>query len=103
MASWTGKNQYLWLWHHAATRLIEDAQALGQAGIFSIVLEAIPYKLASLVTQRVSVPTIGIGAGPGCDGQVQIINDMLGLFTEFLPKHTKRYANLGDIIRNAIT
>ncbi len=87
----------------SATRLIEDAQVLEQAGVFSIVLEAVPYKLASLVTQRVSVPTIGIGAGPGCDGQVQIINDMLGLFTEFFPKHAKRYANLGDIIRNAIT
>ena len=87
----------------AATKLIEDAQALEQAGVFSIVLEAIPHKLASLVTKKVSVPTIGIGAGPDCDGQVQIINDMLGSFTDFLPKHAKRYANLADIIRNAVT
>jgi len=86
----------------AATRLIEDAQVLEQAGVFSIVLEAVPYKLASLVTQRVSVPTIGIGAGPGCDGQVQIVNDMLGLFTDFVPKHTKQYAKLADIMSSAI-
>jgi 3-methyl-2-oxobutanoate hydroxymethyltransferase len=86
-----------------ATRLIEDAQALDQAGVFSIVLEAVPHKLASLVTQKVSVPTIGIGAGPGCDGQVQIINDMLGSFTDFVPKHAKQYAKLTDIIRKAVT
>jgi len=86
-----------------ATRLIEDAQALDQAGAFSIVLEAVPYKLASLVTQKVSVPTIGIGAGPGCDGQVQIINDMLGSFTDFVPKHAKQYVKLTDIIRKAVT
>ena len=86
-----------------ATRLIEDAQVLEQAGAFSIVLEAVPYKLASLVTQKVSVPTIGIGAGPDCDGQVQIINDMLGSFTDFVPKHAKQYAKLTDIIRKAVT
>jgi len=86
-----------------ATRLIEDAQALEQAGVFSIVLEAVPYKLASLVTQKVTVPTIGIGAGPGCDGQVQIINDMLGSFTDFVPKHAKQYTKLADIIRDAVT
>jgi len=86
-----------------ATRLIEDAQALEEAGAFSIVLEAVPYKLASLVTQKVTVPTIGIGAGPGCDGQVQIINDMLGSFTDFVPKHAKQYTKLADIIRDAVT
>ena len=85
-----------------ATRLIEDAQVLEQAGVFSIVLEAIPHKLASLVTQRISVPTIGIGAGPGCDGQVQIVNDMLGLFTDFVPKHAKQYAKLADVMSTAI-
>jgi 3-methyl-2-oxobutanoate hydroxymethyltransferase len=87
----------------AARKLLEDAQALEQAGVFAIVLEAIPYKLAALVTQKVSVPTIGIGAGPDCDGEVQIINDILGLFTEFVPKHTKQYARLSDIMSGALT
>jgi 3-methyl-2-oxobutanoate hydroxymethyltransferase len=87
----------------AAKKLIEDAIALEQAGVFSIVLEAIPYKLAALVTQKVSVPTIGIGAGPYCDGQVQIINDILGSFTDFVPKHAKQYAKLADIMSSAIT
>jgi 3-methyl-2-oxobutanoate hydroxymethyltransferase len=87
----------------AATRLIADAQVLEQAGVFSIVLEAVPYKLATLITQKVSVPTISIGAGPGCDGQVQIVNDMLGLFTDFVPKHAKQYAKLSDIMSSAIS
>jgi 3-methyl-2-oxobutanoate hydroxymethyltransferase len=59
--------------------------------------------LATLITQRVSIPTIGIGAGIGCDGQVQVINDILGSFTDFVPKHAKQYAKLADIIRNAVT
>ena len=87
----------------AASKLIKDAQVLEQAGVFSIVLEAIPHKLASLVTQKVTVPTIGIGAGPSCDGQVQVINDLLGLFTEFVPKHAKQYAKLADVMSSAIT
>jgi len=86
-----------------AQKLIEDALALEDAGVFAIVLEAVPYKLASLVTQKVSVPTIGIGAGPDCDGQVQIINDMLGSFADFVPKHAKQYAKLTDIIKDAVT
>ena len=89
--------------HEAASKLIDDAKALEQAGVFAIVLEAIPYKLGALVTQKVGVPTIGIGAGPGCDGQVQIVNDILGSFTDFIPKHAKRYANLAEIIKDAIT
>ncbi len=87
----------------SAKRLIEDAIALEQAGVFSIVLEAIPYKLAALVTEKVGVPTIGIGAGPYCDGQVQIINDILGSFTEFVPKHAKQYAKLADMMSKAVT
>ena len=87
----------------AARQLIDDAIALEQAGVFSIVLEAVPYKLAELVTNKVSVPTIGIGAGPYCDGQVQIINDILGSFIEFVPKHAKQYTKLADIMSNAIT
>jgi 3-methyl-2-oxobutanoate hydroxymethyltransferase len=87
----------------AARRLIEDAQVLEQAGAFSIVLEAVPFKLAALVTKKISIPTISIGAGPYCDGQVQIINDILGLFTEFVPKHAKQYVKLADIMANALT
>jgi 3-methyl-2-oxobutanoate hydroxymethyltransferase len=87
----------------AARQLIDDAIALEQAGAFAIVLEAIPYKLARLVTQKVSVPTIGIGAGPYCDGQVQIVNDVLGSFTDFVPKHAKQYAQLASIMSNALT
>ncbi len=87
----------------AAGRLIRDACALDEAGAFSIVLEAVPAPLSKLITQKVSVPTIGIGAGPDCDGQVQVINDILGLFTEFVPKHAKQYAKLAEIIRTALT
>jgi len=87
----------------AATRLLEDAQALEEAGAFSIVLETVPAPLAALITQKVNIPTIGIGAGIGCDGQVQIINDILGSFTDFVPRHAKQYAKLADIIRNAVT
>ena len=87
----------------AAARLLEDAQALEEAGAFSIVLETVPAPLAFLITQKVSIPTIGIGAGIGCDGQVQIINDILGSFTDFVPRHAKQYAKLADIIRNAVT
>ena len=87
----------------AATRLLEDAFALEDAGAFSIVLETVPAPLATLITQRVGVPTIGIGAGAGCDGQVQVINDILGSFAEFVPKHAKQYAKLTDIMSNAIS
>ena len=86
-----------------AARLVEDAKALEEAGAFSIVLETVPAQLAALITQGISIPTIGIGAGIGCDGQVQVINDILGSFTDFVPKHAKQYANLTDIIRDAVT
>jgi len=87
----------------AAARLLEDARALEQAGAFSIVLETIPAQLARIITQKVSIPTIGIGAGIDCDGQVQIINDILGSYTEFVPKHAKQYAKLTEIISKAVT
>jgi len=87
----------------AATKLLEDAQALEQAGAFAIVLETVPAPLATLITQRIGIPTIGIGAGIGCDGQVQVINDILGSFTDFVPKHAKQYTKLTDIIRAAVT
>ena len=86
----------------AAARLLEDARVLEQAGAFAIVLETVPAPLAALITRSVSIPTIGIGAGIGCDGQVQVINDILGSFTDFAPKHAKRYAKLTEIIRAAI-
>ncbi len=87
----------------AARRLIKDAQALEEAGAFAIVLEAIPAQLAKVISQKVGIPTIGIGSGAGCDGQVQIINDILGSFTDFVPKHAKQYAKLADNMSNAIT
>jgi len=86
----------------AAERLLADARALEQAGAFAIVLELVPAPLSKLVSQKISIPTIGIGAGPDCDGQVQVINDMLGLFSDFVPKHAKQYAKLADKIRTAI-
>ena len=87
----------------AAVRLIEDARALDEAGVFAIVLETVPAPLSKLITEKVSVPTIGIGAGPDCDGQVQVINDILGSFTDFVPKHAKQYCKLSDIIHDAVT
>jgi len=86
-----------------ATRMLADAHALEQAGAFAVVLETVPTPLATLITQSISIPTIGIGAGIGCDGQVQVISDILGLFTDFVPKHAKQYAKLADTIRTAIT
>ena len=86
----------------AAKHLIDDACALEQAGVFAIVLELIPAELSKLITKSVNVPTIGIGAGPDCDGQVQVISDLVGIYTDFLPRHAKRYANLADIIKTAV-
>ena len=85
----------------AARQLIEDALALEQAGAFAIVLELIPDSLARAVSERLRIPTIGIGAGEGCDGQVQVIHDMLGLYTDFVPRHAKRYRSLADEIKAA--
>jgi 3-methyl-2-oxobutanoate hydroxymethyltransferase len=87
----------------AAARLLEDARALEQAGAFAIVLETIPAQLARIITAKAHIPTIGIGAGIDCDGQVLVINDLLGSFTDFVPKHAKQYAKLADIIRKAVT
>ena len=86
----------------SAVRLMEDARALEEAGAFALVLECVPASLARLITERVSIPTIGIGAGRNCDGQVQVFHDMLGLFTDFVPKHAKRYADLGQSIAGAV-
>jgi 3-methyl-2-oxobutanoate hydroxymethyltransferase len=87
----------------AAARLLNDARALEEAGAFAIVLETIPAPLSKMVTERLSVPTIGIGAGPHCDAQVQVFHDMLGIYDDCRPlRHAKRYANLGAIIREAV-
>ena len=85
-----------------AVRVMEDARALEQAGAFAIVLECVPESLSKLITDRLSIPTIGIGAGNECDGQVQVFHDMLGLISDFVPKHAKRYASLGDTIAGAL-
>ncbi|MHA2295162.1 MAG: 3-methyl-2-oxobutanoate hydroxymethyltransferase [Candidatus Hodarchaeales archaeon] len=87
----------------AMKRLKEDALALQEAGIFSIVLEGIPWKLGKEITEILEIPTIGIGAGPHCDGQVLVTYDLLGIYTEFKPKFVKRYANLREIIKKAAT
>ena len=84
-----------------AEGLILDAEALQEAGAYALVLELVPAPLAELISRRLTIPTIGIGAGPGCDGQVQVLHDMLGLFTDFVPKHAKQYASLGQIIQEA--
>jgi 3-methyl-2-oxobutanoate hydroxymethyltransferase len=84
----------------AARRLLEDALILQDAGCFSVLFESIPSRLAGLVTERLQVPTIGIGAGPDCDGQVLVTHDLLGLFDRFTPKFVKKYAELhGEISR----
>ncbi len=87
----------------AAKCLLEDALLLEEAGCFSLVLESVPAKLAELVSQRLSIPTIGIGAGAGCDGQVLVVHDLLGLFDRFTPKFVKKYANLNMEMRRAFT
>jgi 3-methyl-2-oxobutanoate hydroxymethyltransferase len=86
----------------AARVLIEDARALAEAGCFSIVLEAIPSSIAEMITEAVPIPTIGIGAGPHCDGQVLVIHDVLGLYDRFLPRFVKRYAKLDEVIVDAL-
>jgi 3-methyl-2-oxobutanoate hydroxymethyltransferase len=87
---------------NAAIRIIEDAKILEDAGAFSIVLELIPEKLAEEITKSISIPTIGIGGGIHCDGQVLVINDMLGLYDKFTPKHVKKFANLNQEIKKAV-
>jgi len=85
----------------AALALLDDCFALQQAGAFAVVLECIPTELATLISQELAIPTIGIGAGGGCDGQVQVFHDMLGM-GDFTPRHAKRYAETGDAIRSAL-
>ena len=85
-----------------AERLISDALELQEAGCFAIVLEKIPADLAKMVSDRLDIPTIGIGAGPHCDGQVLVLHDMLGITKDFSPRFLRRYADLGDAVDNAV-
>jgi 3-methyl-2-oxobutanoate hydroxymethyltransferase len=86
-----------------ARKLLSDARILEEAGAFAIVLECTPASLSGLITQKLTIPTIGIGAGPDCDGQVQVISDMLGLYTDFVPRHAKQYARLAGEIKSAVS
>lgn len=87
----------------AAQALIEDAKALEEAGASSLILECIPAPISKMITEAVSIPTLGIGAGIHCDGQVMVFHDMVGLFDKFTPKFVKKYANLTEVIVNALT
>lgn len=86
----------------AAQKLIDDAKKVEEAGAFALVLECVPAKLATLITEKLSIPTIGIGAGNGCDGQVLVYQDMLGMFSDYVPKFVKQFANVGDTIKEAV-
>lgn len=85
----------------AARKLIEDAKAIEEAGAFAVVLECVPAKLSELISKSISIPTIGIGAGAGCDGQIIVYQDMLGMFSDFTPKFVKKYANVGEVMKGA--
>ena len=105
------KPQTATLWHgykvHGLTResalaLLEDARALEEAGAFSIVLEQVTYQVAKTITERLKIPTIGIGSGSCCDGQVLVLHDMLGMYQKIRPRFVKRYAELADMINDAV-
>lgn len=85
----------------AARKLIEEAKAVEEAGAFAVVLECVPAKLAELITASIGIPTIGIGSGAGCDGQILVYQDMLGMFSDFTPKFVKKYADIGAIMKEA--
>ena len=85
----------------AAKKLLEDAKAVEEVGAFAVVIEGVPAKIAALITEQLHIPTIGIGAGKDCDGQVLVYQDMLGMFSDFTPKFVKRYANIGEVMKEA--
>jgi 3-methyl-2-oxobutanoate hydroxymethyltransferase len=87
----------------AARQLIADAIAVQEAGAFSVVLELVPEQLAAALTERLGIPTIGIGAGPGCSGQIQVVNDVLGTLPGRVPRHARKYANLGEVVLDAVS
>jgi 3-methyl-2-oxobutanoate hydroxymethyltransferase len=86
----------------AAVKILNDAVALQEAGAYAVVLETVPVQVARAITGKLNIPTIGIGAGPDCDGQVQVFHDLLGLFTDFVPKHARRYTEAGRAISDAV-
>ena len=86
-----------------ARKLIRDAKAVEEAGAFALVLELVPEQLSQMITEQLSIPTIGIGAGVHCDGQVQVVSDMLGIVSDHVGRHVKKYAELSDTIRSAVT
>ena len=86
-----------------AQRVVDGALAQEKSGAFAIVLEAIPARLAALLTERLAIPTIGIGAGPACDGQIQVVHDLLGLTDRPSPRHTHRYADVGDLVQSGLS
>jgi len=86
-----------------ARKIYKDALLLQEAGVFSVVLECVPYKLAAFISSRLDIPVIGIGSGAGCDGQVLVAHDILGVYRDFSPKHSKKYADVGDIMKKAAT
>ncbi len=87
----------------AAKQLYEDAQLLQEAGCFSLVLESVPERLAGIISKRLDIPTIGIGAGSGCDGQVLVTHDLLGFFDRFTPRFVKKYADFSTVMEEAVT
>lgn len=88
--------------YNAAMQLIADAKAVEEAGAFAVVLECVPKRLAKIVTENISIPTIGIGAGDGCDGQVLVYQDMMGMYPDFTPKFAKRFAEIGKAMTDAV-
>ena len=87
----------------AARKLIDDAKAVEEAGAFALVLECVPAKLAKIISEQLTIPTIGIGAGAGCDGQILVYQDMLGMFSDYTPKFVKRFAEVGSVMKEAFT
>lgn len=85
----------------AARKLIDDAKAVEEAGAFALVLECVPAKLAKIISEQLTIPTIGIGAGVGCDGQILVYQDMLGMFSDYTPKFVKRFAEVGSVMKEA--
>ncbi|NSW89992.1 MAG: 3-methyl-2-oxobutanoate hydroxymethyltransferase [Firmicutes bacterium] len=85
-----------------AQKILEDALILQEAGVFSIVLECVPYKLAALITDRLDIPTIGIGSGKGCDGQVLVTPDIIGMFRDFSPRHSKKYIDFANMLEDTV-
>lgn len=85
----------------AARKLIDDAKAVEEAGAFALVLECVPAKLAKIISEQLTIPTIGIGAGSGCDGQILVYQDMLGMFSDYTPKFVKRFAEVGSVMKEA--